>query len=147
MPILPPAPSSVPGAQVGERPDGRLRADHRELAVGADDPGAGADLAVLEGRVRTDDRVLADDGGAEQLHAGQDRHVLGQHDVGVDPGGRRVHHRDALLHPAGDDPAVHLGAERGELGAVVGALGLPDVVDRVRADVQPGLARELRRCR
>ena len=43
----------------------------------------------------------------------------------------------------GDDPAVHLAAEVGQLGPVVGALGLHDVVDRVRADVQPGLAGEL----
>ena len=58
-----------PGPQVGERPDGRALADHGELAVGADDARARADLAVLQRRVRPDHRVLRDDRGAEQLDA------------------------------------------------------------------------------
>ena len=59
----------------------------------------GADLAVLERGVGPDHGVLADDGRAEQLGAGQEDHVGREHDVGVDPGGRGVHHRDALAHP------------------------------------------------
>ena len=77
-PILPPAPSRVPGPEVGERADGRPLADDRQLAVGADDAGAGADLAVGERGVGPDHGVLADDGGAEQLGAGQDRDVRGR---------------------------------------------------------------------
>jgi hypothetical protein len=84
--------------------------------------------------------VLVHDGRAEELGAGQDRGVGLEDDVGVDPGGRRVHHRHALLHPAGDDAAVELAAEVGQLGAVVGAGGLGDVVDEVGADGQPVLA-------
>ena len=129
-----------PGSQIRERPHGRLGADHGELAVGAYDAGSRADLAVLERRVGADHRVLGHDGRTEQLGAGQDRHVGTQHHVGVDPGGGGVHHRHAVAHPPGDDAAVELPAEDGELGAVVGALRLHDVVDRVRPDREARLA-------
>ena len=66
-----------------------------------------------------------------------------EHDVDVDPGGRRVDDRDAVAHPAVEDPAVQLRRERGELDAVVGALGLQHVVDPVRADA---LGRPRGRC-
>ena len=120
-------------------------ADHGELAVRAYDARTCADLAVLEGRVGADDGVLGDHRRAEQLGAGEDRHVLGQHDVGVDPRGLGIQHRHAVLHPAGDDPPVELAAERGELGAVVGALGLPHVVDGEGGHGQAGVAGELDR--
>ena len=107
------------------------------------DPRAGADLAVLEGGVGADDGVLLDDRRAEQLYAGQQRHVRVEHHVGVDPGRRRVHDADPGLHPAGHDPLVHHPAGPRQLHPVVDALGLQDVGDLVGADVQPGLAREL----
>src|SRR5690606_2736143 len=110
--------------QVGEGPDVGPLPHHGELGVGAHDPGAGADLAVLEGGVRPDDRVLAHHGRAQQLGAGQDRDVLLEDHVGVDPGGGRVHHGDSVAHPPGDDATVELTTQLGELGAVVGALGL-----------------------
>ena len=129
-----------PGSQVGERPDRGAVADHRELAVGADHPGAGADLAVLERRVGPDHRVLGHHRGAEQLGAGEQRHVVGEHHVGVDPRGGGVHHRHAVAHPAGHDAPVHLTAQLGQLGPVVDALGLHDVVDGEGADTQAVLA-------
>ena len=129
-----------PRSQVGERPDRGAVADHRQLALGAHHPGAGPDLAVLERRVRPDHGVLGHHRGAEQLGAGEQRHVVGEHHVGVDPGGRGVHDRHAVAHPAGHDPAVHLPAQLGQLGPVVDALGLHDVVDREGADAQAVLA-------
>ena len=111
--------------------------------MGPDHPRTGADLAVLERGVGADDGVLLDDRRAEQLDAGQQRHVRVEHHVGVDPGRRRVHDADPGLHPAGHDPLVHHPAGPRQLHPVVDALGLHDVGDLVGADVQPGLAREL----
>ena len=108
--------------------------------MGAYDARAGADLAVLQRRVGPDDGVLADHGRAEELGAGQDRGVGLEDHVGLDPRRGRVHDGDAVLHPAGDDAAVELLAELGELGAVVGPLGLRDVLDEVSADGEAVLA-------
>ena len=126
--------------EVGERTDTGPVPDHRQLAVRADDAGVGADLAVLERGVGADHGVLAHHRRAQQLGAGEDRDVGLEHDVGLDPRRRGVHDRDAVLHPAGDDAAVELLAELGELGPVVGSLGLRDVVDQVRTDGQAVLA-------
>ena len=111
--------------------------------MGADDAGAGAHLAVLERGVGPDHGVLGDDRRAEQLHARQDRDVGVELDVGVDPGGRGVHHGDALAHPPVHDAPVELLAHLGQLGAVVGPLGLPHVVDGERADGEAVLASDL----
>ena len=98
------------------------------------------DLAVLERGVGADHGVLPDDGRAEELGAGQDRHVGCEQDGGVDPGRRGVHHGHALAHPVLDDAAVELASELGQLDAVVGTLGLHHVVERERADREPRLA-------
>ena len=77
----------------------------------ADHAGTGPDLAVLEGAVRADHRVLGDHGGAEQLGARQERHVLGRARRPRRSRCRGVHHRDPVAHPAGDDAAVQLAAQ------------------------------------
>ena len=133
------------GPQVGERADDGALPDHGQLTVGARHPGPGADLAVLERAVGTDHGVLADHGGAEQLDAGQQRHVGLEDDVGIDPRGGGVHHADPLEHPAVDDAPVHEPAQLGQLLAVVGTLGLRDVLDREGAHGQAGVTRELDR--
>ena len=96
--------------------------------MGADHLGALADRDVGQGGVGADDGVARHRGGAVQLGVGQQADVLVERHGGVDPGGGRVHDGDAGAHPGLDGAAVVLGAEGGELDAVVGALDLPAVL-------------------
>src|SRR5699024_3373900 len=125
------------GPQVGEGADVRVRTDHGAHGVGADHLGAGADLGVGQGGVRTDQRVLADVGGAVQLDAGQDHRVLGDRDVGIDPRGGGVDDGDPGAHVSLEDATIHLGAELGELDAVVDALDHHHVVGHTRVHGAP----------
>jgi len=115
----------------------RVSRTHGELCLRTHHPGAVADLGVLQGAVGADHRVLVDPGGTDELGAGQDGDVGGELDVGVDPGRGRVHHGDPVLHPPGHDPLVEDLPERGELGPVVGTLGLGDVVQDEGVHAQP----------
>src|SRR5690606_2602622 len=55
-------------------------------------------------------------------------------DVGVEPRGRRVDHRDPGQLPTAHDAPVQFRAQRGQLYAVVDALGQPRVVHHDRTD-------------
>src|SRR5690606_21073282 len=111
----------------GERSDDGTGTQDGVLTVGAHHAGAVPDLDAGQRGVRPDDAVGTDRGGAEQLGAGADDGVPAEGDVGVDPGGGRVHDGDALAHPPVDHAAVQLGPQPGQLRAVVHALGLPEV--------------------
>ena len=82
--------------------------------------GVGADLAAS-----------ADAGGAEQLRAGLDDGVAADGHVDVDPRGGRVDDRHAGALVRGDDAAVQLGAQLGQLHPVVDAGDQRGVVDVV----------------
>ncbi|VWX51967.1 conserved hypothetical protein [Micrococcus luteus] len=121
-------------AQVGERADGRARADHGLRGVGALHHGALPHLRVREGGVRADDGARGHRRRPMQLGAGLERDVRGEGDGDVHPRGGRVDDRDTLLHPAAQHAVVELAAQVGELTAVIGALDLPHVVRAHRGD-------------
>jgi hypothetical protein len=109
--------------------------------VRPDDRGVLADLYVGQRRVRADRRTAAGRGRAVQLDVRQQGDVAGQLDGPVHPGRVRVDDGDAFAHQLVEGTAVQLGPERGQLDAVVDALGLHRVVGRVRTDplaVLPG---------
>ena len=56
---------------------------------------------------------------------------------GVDPRGVGVDDRDPFAHPVLGEAPVELAAEARQLGAVVDAFGLPDVLEHMGADRQP----------
>ena len=117
------------GPQVRERAYGGAVADRRRRAVGADHRGAVADGDVGQGGVRADGAATADLGAAEQLGSGVDDGVAADRHVDVDPGGGRIDDGDAGHLVGGDDPAVELGAQLGQLDAVVDAGHQRAVVD------------------
>ncbi len=100
----------------------------------AHDGGAGTDLHAGQRRVRADDGARTDHGACAELHVRLDQRVLADLHVRVHPGAGRVDERDAGTQVALDDPAVHLGADGGELHAVVDALDQPAVGRDQRAD-------------
>src|SRR5690606_40502394 len=110
------------GPQVGERADGRARADHRVRSVRAHHGRSRADLDAAQRGVRADDRARADRGARLELHIGLDHHVLPQLDVRVQPRRRRVDDGHTRALPALHYAPVELGAERGQLDPVVDAL-------------------------
>jgi len=104
--------------------------------MGAYDGRALSDLNISERGVRSEDDVVTNGAGSVDLGLRMDRDITPERDVGVDPGSGRVDHRDSGPHPALDDPTVELGPEPRQLHPVVDALGLPKVLDQVRADQQ-----------
>ena len=119
------------GADVGQAGDGVL--ERGALAHGAvDQAAAGADL-----------HALADGGAALEDRAGEEGDVGGQAHGGVDVGGGRVDHRDALGEPLGVGAAAQLGLGVGELGPVVDAVRLVGVVGHDADDPVPGLGQHL----
>ena len=84
--------------------------------------------------VGADGRPGGDRGRALQRGARQQRDIRCQVDRGVHPGRRRVDHRHPALHPAQQDPAVHLGVHPRQLDPVVDAFGLPQVIGDHGAD-------------
>ena len=117
------------GPQVGERTDDGAVADHRGAAVGADHRRAVADGDVGQRGVGADLAAPADAGGAQQLGARADDGVAADGDVDVDPRGGGVDDRHAGALMRGDDAAVELGAQFGQLDAVVDAGDQRAVVD------------------
>src|SRR5699024_4907067 len=113
--------------QVGEGADAGLGADDGELAVCAHDVRPGPDLGVLVCGVRPDDGAGGDVRGAEQLCAGQDRHILTDRDIDVDPRGVRVDDGDSGAHELLALAAVELLAQVGQLDAVVRSFDLPQI--------------------
>ena len=108
-----------PRAQERERTHSGVVVDLGLRPVRTGDRGPGPDHHVGERAVRSDDGAGGDPAATVQLGSGQQSDVLLELDLHIDPGGGRVHHGDAGLHPGGDHPAVQLGAERGQLHPVV----------------------------
>src|SRR6185503_13228769 len=109
------------------------RTDDRQGPMRAYDGRSVADLDVREGGAGPEDDVVTDGAGAVDLGLRIDGDVSPEGHGGIDPRRGRVDHGDSGTHPALDDPAVELGAEAGQLDAVVDALCLPRVRDQVRA--------------
>src|SRR5680860_468334 len=93
-----------------------------------------ADYDIGQCAVGPDHGILPDRRTPVQLHTRLEDHVAREPDGHIDPGVGRVDHGDPVLHPPVQGSPVELGRETGELGTVVGALDLHDVVDPVRAD-------------
>src|SRR5665647_899126 len=120
-------------AKVGEGPDRGSGADDGREPMRAYDGRAVADLDIGERGVGSEDDVVTDGAGTVDLGLRVDRHVAAERDVSVDPRRGRVDDGHSGAHPALDDAAVELGTEPRQLDAVVDTLGLPHVLDQMRA--------------
>ncbi len=124
--------------------DGAVWRDHR---IGCDaaltDPRGGNHTAVPDFRInqcgaRTDFTAGPNGGCPPQTGAGVDGGVGANRHINVDPGGGRVDDRHSGTHMGLADSAVHLGAEFGQLDAVVRTRALPVVGELKGACGAPG---------
>ena len=97
--------------------------------MGANHLGAVADGDVGQRGVGADLAAPADAGGAQQLGARAHHGVAADGDVDVDPRGCGVDDRHAGALMPGDDAAVELGTQFGQLDAIVDAGDQRGVVD------------------
>ena len=131
-------------AQVGARAGGcgvvDLRLDGHRLL----DDAAATDLRVGQARVRADDAILADFGGAHEHDLGKQLDVLGDLHVRADPHLVGVDHGDAGCHMLVIDAALHDLGDLGQLDAGVDAQALGGVVGGKRQHGTAGVAADLK---
>ena len=114
-----------------------------EAGDGVLEGGVLADGAVDQAAAGTDLHALADGGAALEDRAGEEGDVGGQAHGGVDVGGGRVDHGDALGQPLGVGARAQLGLGVGELGPVVDAVGLVGVGGDHAHDAVAGVGQHL----
>ena len=131
-------------AQVGARAGGCGVVDPRLDGHRLLDDAAAADLRVGQARVRADDAVLADLGGAHEHDLGKQLDVLGNLHVGADPHLVGVDHGDAGCHVGMVDAALHDLGDLGQLDAGVDAQALGGVVGGKRQHGTTGVAADLK---